>query len=187
MHMLNRSPDETASAPRTPSIEFVSAAVEHYGRPLHRFLARRLHRPEEIEDLVQETYLALLKIPYARLIANPRAYVLRVAANVLWRFSKRDRFRQRYVEVDSELVDFTAENPSCPSADALAERVSSQEQLNAALSKLPAVFQAVLLMHYSYGYSYEEISRKLGISGHQVERYIARAKQALMAVDWGWD
>jgi RNA polymerase sigma-70 factor (ECF subfamily) len=168
------------------SAEFATEAVQHYGMQLHAFLARRFHRPHDIDDLVQETYVALLKARNTSLVTNPRAYVLRVAENVLCRFAKRDRLRQRHVEVDSELMDFAAENPSSPAPDVLAERLSSQKQLNAALVKLPYVFQAVLLMRYSYGYSYEEISAKLGVSWYQVERYLTQAKQALLEIDWEW-
>jgi RNA polymerase sigma factor (sigma-70 family) len=188
MHRLGLALDEkTKPAPERPSAAFATEAVEHYGKQLHSFLARRLNQSHEIDDLVQETYFALLKISDSDLIVNPRAYVLRVATNVLYRFSKRDKFRRRYVEVDSELVDFTVENPPSPVPDALAERLSSQNQMNAALAKLPPLYQAVLLMRYSYGYSYEEISGKLTLSWHQVERYLAQAKQSLMAVDWEWE
>jgi RNA polymerase sigma-70 factor (ECF subfamily) len=176
--------------PTPPSVSrsraLATEAVEHYGKQLHGFLARRLHRPHEIEDLVQETFVALLKAPDLTGIANPRAYVLRVAANVLYRFSKREKLRNQRVEFDSELVEFATENPREGTLDELAERLSSQDQLHAALAKLPALFQAVLLMHYGYGYSYEEISAKLDISWHQVERYLLRAKRALMSVDWEW-
>jgi RNA polymerase sigma factor (sigma-70 family) len=188
MHRLRSALDEKAKPERgKASAEFATEAVEHYGRQLHGFLARRLHRPHEIDDLVQDTYVALLKARDTDLIVNPRAYVLRVAANVLYRFSKRDKFGRRFVEVDSDLVDFMAENPPDPAQDSLAERLSSQDQLNVALAKLPPLFQAVLLMRYSYGYSYGEISEKLQISCHKVERYLAQAKEALVAIDWEWN
>ena len=33
--------------------KFASDAAEHYGADLHRFLARRMHRPQDIADLVR--------------------------------------------------------------------------------------------------------------------------------------
>ena len=61
------------------------------------------------------------------------------------------------------------------------------KQLNEALAKLPPQHQAVLLLFYREGYKYEEISAQLNISLDQVERYLARAKQQLLSVDWRWD
>jgi DNA-directed RNA polymerase specialized sigma24 family protein len=42
-------------------------------------------------------------------------------------------------------------------------------------------------MHAREGYKYDEIAERLKVSIHQVERYLASAKQELMAIDWGWD
>jgi DNA-directed RNA polymerase specialized sigma24 family protein len=42
-------------------------------------------------------------------------------------------------------------------------------------------------MFYREGYKYEEISKRLDVSVDQVERYLARAKKELMAIDWAWE
>jgi DNA-directed RNA polymerase specialized sigma24 family protein len=51
----------------------------------------------------------------------------------------------------------------------------------------PAPTPGVLLMHAREGYKYDEIAERLNVSIHQVERYLASAKQELMVIDWGWD
>jgi RNA polymerase sigma factor (sigma-70 family) len=71
--------------------------------------------------------------------------------------------------------------------DRLAERLSTQKQLNAALAQLPDLYRAVLLMHAREGFSYEEIAARLNVSVHQVERYLASAKQQLLTIDWKWE
>jgi RNA polymerase sigma factor (sigma-70 family) len=171
------------------SAEFAEKAVEHYGERLHSFLARRMHNPQDqdVKDLVQEVCLQLLKANHTALVRNPVAYILTTAAHVAERFGKRDQRARRYVCVDSELMEFAAENPAELPADQMARRLSTQRQLNAALVQLPAIYQLVLLRFYRDGLSYVEIGKELKLSIHQVERYLAHAKEQLMAIDWEWD
>jgi len=172
---------------RNPLPSFAADAAEHYGAELHRFLARRMHRPQDIEDLVQEVYVRLLRINDSEFIRNPRAYILQTAAHVVHDWVSKNRRAQSYVVVDSEIVDHITENPTEPTTDQLAKRLSTQRQLNAALAKLDASYQVVLLMHYREGYTYEEIATRLKISVAKVERRLASAKLALMDIDWRWD
>lgn len=166
--------------------KFAASAAENYSAELHRFLARRMHRREEIEDLVQEVYIRLLKIDNGEFVRNPRAYILQTAAHVAHDFAHKAHRAKEFVVVDSEIADTASETPSEPAPDQLATRLSTQEQLNKALSKLPPLHQAVLLMYCREGYTYKEIAQRLGVSLDQVERYLASAKQQLMAIDWQW-
>jgi RNA polymerase sigma factor (sigma-70 family) len=167
--------------------KFASDAAEHYSADLHRFLARRMHRPQDIEDLVQEVYIRLLKVEDDSFIRNPRNYILTTAAHVASDFVAKEQRAKKFVVIDSEVVETVSENPTELLPDQIASRLSTQKQLNAALAKLPPLHQAVLLMFYREGYKYEEIAARLKVSLDQVERYLARAKKELMAIDWGWD
>jgi len=167
--------------------KFASDAAEHYSADLHRFLARRMHRPQDIEDLVQEVYIRLLKVEDDAVIRNPRNYILTTAAHVVSDFVAKEQRAKKFVMVDSEVAETASENPSELPADQIATRLSTQRQLNAALAALPPLHQAVLLMFYRDGYKYEEVAARLKVSLDQVERYLAHAKRELMAIDWGWD
>jgi RNA polymerase sigma factor (sigma-70 family) len=171
------------------SAEFTEKAVEHYGERLHSFLARRMHNPQDqdVKDLVQEVWMQLLKANHTALVRNPIAYIMTTAAHVAEKFGKRDKRARRYVAVDSELMEFAAENPVEPPADQMARRLSTQTQLNTAVTQLPPLYQLVLIRFYRDGLSYVEIGQELKISIHQVERYLAHAKEQLMAIDWEWD
>jgi RNA polymerase sigma-19 factor, ECF subfamily len=166
---------------------FARRAAEHYGKELHRFLARRMHRPQETEDLVQEVYVRLLKIDTGEFVQNPRAYILQTAAHVFHDYQEKHRRAQQHVVIDSEVLEWASENPTEPQVCELAQRLSTQKQLNAAIAQLSPIHASVLLMYYREGYSYEEIASRLRVSLRQVKRYIANAKKALMEVDWHWD
>jgi RNA polymerase sigma-19 factor, ECF subfamily len=166
---------------------FASKAAELYSAELHRFLARRMHRPQEIEDLVQEVYIRLLKIDNGEFVRNPRAYILQTASHVFHDYFEKDRRTQQYVVTDSDVVERVSENPPELPTCELAQRLSTQKQLNTALAQLSPVHASVLLMYYREGYSYEEIASQLKVSLRQVKRYIANAKKELMAIDWKWE
>lgn len=166
---------------------FASKAAELYSAELHRFLARRMHRPQEIEDLVQEVYVRLLKVDEGDFVRNPRAYILQTASHVFHDYFEKDRRAQHYVVTDSEMVEHVSEHPPELPTCELAQRLSTQKQLNAALAQLSPIHASVLLMFYREGYSYEEIASQLRVSIRQVKRYLANAKQELMSIDWKWD
>src|SRR6185437_10937455 len=85
--------------------QFARRAAELYRGDLHRFLARRMHTPEDIEDLAQEVYIRLPKIDNGEFVQNPKAYILQTASNVEHDFREKDRRAQRYVIVDSQMAD----------------------------------------------------------------------------------
>src|ERR1700733_4194174 len=103
--------------------KFASDAAEHYSAELHRFLARRMHRPQDIEDLVQEVYIRLLKVENDKLIRNPRSYSLTTAGNVASDFVAKERRAKKFVVIDSEMVETVTENPSDLPHDQIATRL----------------------------------------------------------------
>jgi RNA polymerase sigma-19 factor, ECF subfamily len=166
---------------------FARKAAEGYSAELHRFLARRMHRQHEVEDLVQEVYLRLLKVDNGDFVRNPRAYILQTASHVFHDFFEKDTRTQQYVITDSEMVDQISENPSEIPNYELAHQVSTEKQIEFVLYQLKPIHASVLLMFYRDGYSYDEIATTIKVSSRQVKRYIANAKEELLGLDWKWD
>jgi RNA polymerase sigma-70 factor (ECF subfamily) len=138
------------------------------GGDVLRFLRARLANHHEAEDLAQEVYLRLLRVKDDNRILNPRAYVLRVAANVLfeWRLLARNRLAHS-AEPLEEMPD---------GQDTLHEAEVQQEvrEVEAALATLSPKCRAVLLMHRRDRYTYEEIASSLGISVSMVKKYLVK-------------
>src|SRR4051812_42481242 len=78
-------------------------AFEELRAGLHRYLRRELRHPQDVEDLAQEVYLRLLRFTAAESVRFPKAYVFRVAFNVLYEFKHRRRVGQ--VDFDSIAAD----------------------------------------------------------------------------------
>src|SRR5687767_821430 len=90
----------------------VDALYQKYSETLATFLARQRVRPDELADIVQETYCRIQQIGNVDAIRNPKAFLFRVASNI--RFNERKR-RRSTIERDLlsiETVDIPSDEPS---------------------------------------------------------------------------
>jgi RNA polymerase sigma-70 factor (ECF subfamily) len=148
---------------------------------LHRFLMRRLRSAQQAQDLAQEAYLRLLRVEHAELIRQPRAYLYRIAVNLVTEF--RLRVRRDPVTYDSETLEDIAEKiGEAPSDEG--ERVADAEQIELLLEQLPPLYRAIFVLRKRDGLSYPEIAQQLGISVHTVKKYLARAVAKCRHARW---
>lgn len=141
-----------------------------HGPGVTAFIRRRVRRAVDASDLTQELYLRLLRADRAELIRNPEAYLYTVAVNLLREQAVLDRRWERTVDAvdappDPALVDFFTPEDQVD----LQARLSQAAEL---IETLPAKFQAVLILQYRDGLSYEEIAARLGVSTHTVKKYV---------------
>ncbi len=143
----------------------------------HEDLLRRISglrvSDSEARDLAQEVFLRLLRVSNPDLVRHPRAYMLRVAANVLqeWRL-RGDRF----------VVTAPAELDTLPShADPIRDidGEARARQLNKALASLPPMYRAAVALRAQYGLSVAQVAIHLGVSERMVKRYIEKGYAAL--------
>lgn len=139
------------------------------GSQLLRFLRSRLSQSEQAQDLAQEVYLRLLRVDDLHLIRNPRAFAIRVAANVAyeWRMLACNRMPHS----SDSLLHLEAEGMD--PAECL-ERQRDLDELTRVLAKLPVHCQQVLLMQRRDGMSCPEIAAALGLSLPMVKKHLAR-------------
>src|SRR5262249_51928215 len=142
---------------------------------LHKYLLRRLHRAEDVEDLTQEVYLRLLRFTDREKVKSPQAYLFRVAFNVLYEF-KLHRNRAP-VAFDSAAADDAAEHLRDESSapDETYEQHAREDRLRTLTAQLPAMQRAVLLMSTRDNLSYAEVAAKLGISPSTARVHLFRA------------
>ncbi|GFE79650.1 hypothetical protein GCM10011487_16500 [Steroidobacter agaridevorans] len=156
----------------------------HYRRELHRYLLRRLRRPQDLDDLKQEVYMRLLRMDRMDGIREPLAYLYSIAANVVSDFTLAERRRHDRVTPDSDAVENWADDPSQSLPDDIAERTSLERQLEDALKQLPPLQAAALVLHYQEGMSCDEIAKQLGLSPKSVDKYLTRAKARMRILLW---
>jgi RNA polymerase sigma factor (sigma-70 family) len=89
------------------------------------------------------------------------------------------RERRERVSFDSEVVEEAVAHPNELRPDELADHLSIQQQLERALDELAPKERAVLLLIKRDGMSYEEAAHAVGVSVHQVERFVTSARSKL--------
>lgn len=136
-------------------------------------LASRLRRPEDIEDLAQEVYLRLLRVPKPDLVRHPQSYLYRVALNVAEEWRHR---AQQSLEHGSDALE-ALEASDGPEDDAMqAERDTS---VRYALDRLPQNARVALVLHTHKGLTYEQIANHMNVSRRAVKRYVANGYVAM--------
>jgi RNA polymerase sigma factor (sigma-70 family) len=140
----------------------VEETIRAYDRELHGFLLRRLRGHAELsEDVRQEIYLRMLRFTDAAEVREPRAYLYRVARNVL---HDRQLLQAReHASLDSEAQELTADETV---------QIDNARDMERVLSELRPLHRAVLVARTAKGLSYSEIAQELAISVHTVKKYV---------------
>lgn len=153
---------------------FVAEIEKQHGQRLRRFLASRLrHRAADVQDLVQEVFLRLLRIEHHETIRSSEAYLYTIAFHVLHQHVLRRSAMPEAVEITALINELE----SAPGNDPARQFETQQqlEELQAALQQLSPKAQAVLLLHRRDGYSLEEIGVQLGFSRAMAAKYLSKA------------
>ncbi len=155
--------------PARPTPPHVTAWFHEYHDQLLRFLRRGLDDPAEAQDLAQEVFLRLLRIDEPDLIQHPRAYLYRVAINVIQEWRMRN---QRFPLQDGQDLEQIPDHHE-PAADLEADEQAAR--VNAAVARLPALYRAVLKLRVTQGMTHNEVAAQLGLSPRMVKRYLIKA------------
>jgi RNA polymerase sigma-70 factor, ECF subfamily len=142
---------------------FEDIYAENYAR-LHRLAQRMVDDRESASDIVQEVFTALYeKLAAGTVLLYLNTWLYRVTINKCTDHLKRQK-RYRPLE---EVKD-------APAEEALPERVEREHIVQQALTRLKPTERA-LLMLYSEGFSYKEISDSTGIRFSSVGKTLARS------------
>lgn len=135
---------------KADALEGLNALYRQYARWLDGRLRAHVD-PEQAADVVQETYLRAA--PYsAGLIRHPRAFLLRIAMNVV-RDESRRRKRRGTTETFTEAAD----------PGEAADQVEALMMKQAVLT-MPALYREVFVLSRFAGMSYPEIAAARGLS-----------------------
>lgn len=147
----------------------VARWYDEYHLRLLGFLRANLPAESDAEDISQEVYLRLLRIPEDRIVEHPRAYLLRVAANVIhdWRAGQKLYETRPPEELDQA--------PAPDDSGEHYDRKKRLERVERALAGLPPHYRSAVVLKTRHGMSYGEIAGHLGVSERMVKRYIVKA------------
>lgn len=146
--------------------------LEHDG--FVRNLARSLIFDEtRVDDVVQETWLAVLKNPPTEL-GSPRAWLSRVVRNFVYKAARDDDRRLRREEV-------AARAEAVPSVDEVNEREALRRRIIAAADSLEEPMRATILLRYMEGLPPREVARRLGVPVETIRSRVRVIRERLRA------
>ncbi len=155
---------------RNDADPLVEGLANDYGLDLIRFIAKRVRTLADARDLAQEAYVRLLRMERKDLIRHPRAYLYRIAANILYEFELK-----RKADV-AGLARWTEEQQldgDLGRAESDAEDPALRSRLDSVLGELSPKCRAVLILHRRDGMTYDEIGARMGISASMVKKYLS--------------
>jgi RNA polymerase sigma factor (sigma-70 family) len=166
MHRAAKVPAIPMSA--KPHESPVEAVLREHGHQLERFFIARVRTVADARDLAQELYLRLIRLRAEtwEQVEDPRRYVYTAAINLCreYKIKKREEAAGR-LRWQGEQPIATDDNDS--GCDWL-----QNKRLRAALETLRPKCRAVIVLHRCYGWKYEEIGHRLGISSSMVKKYL---------------
>lgn len=157
-----------ASPPEAPGVD-VAGWYRQYHQRLLRYLRGNLRTESDAQDVSQEVFLRLLRVPDERVIEHPRAYLFRVAANVVsdWRTGQKT--------AQTLPIDDPDSLPSDDRTDDDYDRRERQTRIRRVVDTLPVHQRSALLLSTQHGLTYKQIAATLDVSERSVKRYIVKA------------
>ncbi|MDD2864402.1 MAG: RNA polymerase sigma factor [Methylococcales bacterium] len=156
--------------PEKISCNILQVWFQHYSSDLLVFFCRKVGE-SDADDLVQEVYLRALTYPLSSAILKPRAFLFRIATNLVVDHVRKQSYRQHdnYEEIECRTITtmLGPEDSVCG-----AQRL---KKFRDALAQLPADHRQAFLLNRFDGLSHVEIAQFMGISDKTVQRYIAKA------------
>lgn len=158
--------------PQNPEqTRWFAAELEPHAPALRAYLAAQFRSLPDVDDIVQESFVRVLRAHENGRIESARALLFTTARNLALDLLRRQRvvaFEPMTEKADSFVVTGSAN---------VAESVSQNEEfdlLRQAVAGLPERCRQVFTLRMAYGLSQREIAARLGITENTVERQMGK-------------
>lgn len=153
-------------SPQSERASWFAAEVLPHEPLLRTWLAARFPDLTDRDDLVQEAFLRVLRLPETTGIENPKAFLFATARNLALNLLRHQRHERPNClgEIDaSAVLDERTDTPEWVA------RRQEMDLLTEALDALPERCRQVFILRRIHGLSQKQIAERLGISEKTVE------------------
>jgi RNA polymerase sigma-70 factor (ECF subfamily) len=139
---------------------------------LRAYLHKKFPTLTDVDDVVQESYLRIMRAKIAGTLRSTRGFLFTTARNAAF-----DVFRRRRTVSLEDIVEIDRLPVLEDSRPGVAETISRDEEfdlLAEAIESLPRRCRQVLKLRKIYGLSHKEIAERLDISKHTVNVQVGK-------------
>ena len=144
--------------------QIFNKAYQNYSSLLLKIIKGYVKEPEECQDILQEVFYTLLvKNPKFKSAEHERYWLIRVAIN-----KSKDYHKTFWKRMVDYLELYT-----------LKDGYAKEKNLAEMLEELPGKYKEVMLFYYQFGYTINEIAKRLKLSESAVKMRLSRARSQL--------
>jgi len=149
--------------------------VERHSRGIYRLAYRMTGKPEDAEDVVQETFVRAFKqLARFESRSNFSTWLYRIGFNCAIDYMRARPHRETY-ETEETLETRSQNTATRPSMDDLVYAGQISARVQAALVDLTDQERAAFLMRHYHGCSIDEIGEELGLKTNAAKHAVFRA------------
>lgn len=156
---------------------WVASNVLPHEAALRSRLRRMVSSADQVDDIVQDTYLNLARLESVAHIRNGRAYLFTTARSILLQRIRRERL----VRIDSltelHLMTLEDEAPD-PERDTGAKR--ELDRVRRLIAALPDPCREIFELRRVQGVPQREIAERMGLPEHTIEQQAVRGLKMIM-------
>lgn len=158
--------------PQNPEqARWFKAEIEPHAAAVRAYLAAQFRTLPDVDDIVQESFVRVLRARENGRVESARALLFTTARNLALDHVRRQRV------VTFEPMTETADSFVFTGSTNVVESVSQNEEsdlLRQAVAALPERCRQVVTLRLAYGLSQREIAARLGITENTVERQMGK-------------
>ena len=153
--------------PQDPDVaSWFSAHLQPHEPQLRAWLTSQFPHGQDIDDIVQEAFVRVLRAREVAEVRSPKAYLFVIARNLALMRVRRSKVAKEDSLAEIDWADISDEGADVPQAVARAQEI---EMLTEAIQSLPTRCRQILTLRKIYGLSQKETAAELGIAEHTVE------------------
>jgi RNA polymerase sigma-70 factor (ECF subfamily) len=163
--------DTSSSADRA---QWFAAEVQPYESLLRAYLHHKFPTLGDVDDIVQDSYLRIIRAKIAGTLRSPKGFLFTAAKNAALDVFRRKRTVSLDQVVEPDGLSVFEDRPG------VAETISRGQELDLlqkAIEALPPRCRQVLMLRKIDGLSHKEIARKMGISERTVNVQVGKGVQ----------
>ncbi len=138
---------------------------------LYRYLRSFTSGTQDIDDLVQETYIRVYALPDYQAVDSPKALLFRIAHNLA--VERARRYQTQATDSVGDLDSLSVSSREAPPDEQIDAR-QRFESFCASVDRLPPLCRRVFVLRKVYRLSHAEISEVLGVAPSTIEKHVAK-------------